>query len=173
MSLIIEAYGGYILKYIGHAILAFFTVNIIDDLYLPCVNAVNCARSMIKIVRQGINPILDQNGYPELSVRIGIGVGDQNAVLQYGWDIIRTLDTNKHKQIMKKPHYDIIGYTISVAVKMTGLTKPNRFIIGQLVYDALDEKQKSAFEVLNVGTDIWSYVGSRTGVTYSVYSSIA
>lgn len=172
MSLIIEAYGGYILKYIGGAILAFFTVNIIDDPYLPCLNAINCARSMIKIVRQGLNPILDQNGYPELSVRIGIDVGDQNAVLQYGWDIIHTLDTNKHKQIMKKPHYDIIGYTISVAVKMTGLAKPDQFIIGQLVYDTLDEKQKSAFEVLNVGTDIWSYVGSRTGVTYSVYSSI-
>ena len=173
MSLMIEAYGGYILKYVGDAILAFFTVNIIDDPYLPCVNAVNCARSMIKIVKQGINPILDQNGYPEMSVRIGIDVGDQNAVLQYGWDIIHTLDNNKHKQIMKKPHYDIIGYTMSVAVKMTGLAKPNRFIIGQLVYDALDEKQKSAFEVLNVSTDIWSYVGSRTGVTYSVYSSIS
>jgi adenylate cyclase len=171
MSLIIEAYGGYILKYIGDAILAFFTVNIIDDLYLPCVNAVNCARSMIKIVKHGINPILDQNGYPEMSVRIGIDVGDQNAVLQYGWDIIHTLDNNKLEQIIKKPHYDIIGYTISVAVKMTGLAKPNRFVIGQLVYDALDEKQKSAFDVLNVGTDIWSYVGSRTGITYSIYSS--
>ena len=66
-----------------------------------------------------------------------------------------------------------MGYTVSVAVKMTGLAKPNRFIIGQLVYDALDEKQKSAFELLNVGADIWSYVDSRTGVTYSVYSSIA
>jgi adenylate cyclase len=173
MSLIVEAYGGYILKYIGDAILAFFTVNIIDDPYLPCLNAINCARSMIKIVRQGINPILDQNGYSELGVRIGIDVGDQNAVLQYGWDIIHTLDNNKHKQIIKKPHYDIIGYTISVAVKMTGLAKPNRFIIGQLVYDVLDEKQKSAFQLLKVGADIWSYVGSRTGVTYSVYSSIA
>src|SRR2546422_2062900 len=60
MSLMIEAYGGYILKYIGDAILAFFSVNMIDDLYLPCINAVNCARSMIKIVKQGINPILDQ-----------------------------------------------------------------------------------------------------------------
>jgi hypothetical protein len=127
---------------------------------------------MIKIVKQGINPILDQNGYPEMSVRIGIDVGDQNAVLQYGWDIIHTLDNNKQKQITKKPHYDIIGYTISVAVKMTGLAKPNRFIIGQSVYDALDEKQKSAFEVLNVGTDIWSYVGNRTGVTYGLYSSL-
>ena len=173
MSLIVEAYGGYILKYIGDAILAFFTVNIVDDLYLPCVNAVNCARSLIKIVKQGINPILDQNGYPEISVRIGIDVGDQNAVLQYGWDIIHTSEKNKHKQTMKKPHYDIIGYTISVAVKMTGLAKPNRFIIGELIYDALDEKQKSAFERLNVGTDVWSYVGSRTGVIYSVYASIA
>jgi class 3 adenylate cyclase len=173
MSLTIEAYGGFILKYIGDAILAFFTVNIIDDLYLPCVNAVNCARSMIKIVKQGINPILDQNGYPEISVRIGIDVGDQNAVLQYGWDIIRASDNYKHRQIMKKPHYDILGYTISVAVKMTGLAKPNRFIIGELVYDVLDEQQKSAFELLNVSTDVWSYVGSRTGVTYSVYSSVA
>jgi adenylate cyclase len=171
--LIIEAYGGYILKYIGDAIIAFFTVNIKDELYLPCVNAVNCARSVIKIIENGINPILDQNGYPEMSVRIGIDVGDQNAVLQYGWDIIHTLDNNKHEQIMKRPHYDIMVYTVSVAVKMTGLAKPNRFVVGQLVYDALDEKQKLAFKVLNVGSDIWSYVGSRTGVTYSVYSSIA
>ena len=35
----------------------------------------------------------------------------------------------------------IMGYTISVAVKMTGLAKPNRFVIGQLVYDALDENK--------------------------------
>ncbi len=173
MSLIIEAYGGYVLKYIGDAILAFFTVSIIDEIYLPCINAVNCARSVIKIIQNGINPILDQNGYPEMSVRIGIDVGDQNAVLQYGWDIIHTVDNNKHEQIMKRPHYDIMGYTVSVVVKMTGLAKPNRFVVGQLVYDALDEKQKLAFKVLNVGSDIWSYVGSRTGVTYSVYSSIA
>jgi adenylate cyclase len=173
MSLIIEAYEGYVLKYIGDAILAFFTVSIIDEIYLPCINAVNCARSVIKIIQNGINPILDQNGYPEMSVRIGIDVGDQNAVLQYGWDIIHTVDNNKHEQIMKRPHYDIMGYTVSVVVKMTGLAKPNRFVVGQLVYDALDEKQKLAFKVLNVGSDIWSYVGSRTGVTYSVYSSIA
>jgi len=172
MSLLIEEYGGYILKYIGDAILAFFTVDTID-VYLPCVNAINCARSMTKIVKQGINPILDQNGYPEMSIRIGIDVGDQNAVLQYGWDIVQTSDSNsKNKQIIKKAHYDIIGYTLSVAVKMTGLAKPNRFVIGQLVYDALDEKQKSAFEILNVGADIWSYVNSKTGVTYGVHINI-
>ena len=58
MSITISAYGGYVLKYVGDAIMAFFLAN--DDKYLPCVNAVNCARSMIRIMREGINPILNQ-----------------------------------------------------------------------------------------------------------------
>jgi adenylate cyclase len=179
MSLIIEAYGGYILKYMGDAVLAFFPVNILHDPYLPCINAINCARSMIKVVEQGINPILDQYGYPEIGVRIGIDVGDQNAVLQYGWDITHTLNHDKsddnieNQKIVKSPHYDIIGYTVNVAVKMTGLAKPNRVAIGQLVYEVLDEKQKSAFEIQNVDTDVWSYVSNKTGSIYNVYTSIS
>lgn len=170
MSLIIEAYGGYILKYMGDAILAFFPVNIVDDPYLPCINAINCARSMIKVVQHGINPILEQYGYPEMGVRIGIDIGDQNAVLQYGWNIIENLENEQ--QLVKKEYYDIIGYTVNVAVKMTGLAKPNRFVIGQFVYDVIDEKQKSTFEILNLSNDVWSYVTNRTGAIYSIYSSI-
>ena len=83
MSITISAYGGYVLKYVGDAILAFFLAC--DDPYLPCVNAVNCARSMIKIIRQGINPILNQYDYPEMNVRVGIDLGE-NVVVQYGWD---------------------------------------------------------------------------------------
>jgi len=174
MSLIIEAYGGYNLKYMGDAILAFFPVNIVNDPYLPCINAINCARSMIKVVQLGINPILEQYGYPEMGVRIGIDIGDQNAVLQYGWDIHRSNDDNvQNQQIVKNPHYDIIGYTVNVAVKMTGLVKPNQVAIGQLVYETLDEKQKLAFEILNVGTDVWSYVSNRTGLIYSVYTNVS
>lgn len=179
MSLIIEAYGGYVLKYMGDAILAFFPVNIVDDPYLPCINAINCARSMIKVVQHGINPILEQYGYPEMGVRIGIDIGDQNAVLQYGSNIIESLinDSNncnlKHKQqLVKKEYYDIIGYTVNVAVKMTGLAKPNRFVIGQFVYDVINEKQKSTFEILDLSKDVWSYVSNRTGAIYSIYSSI-
>lgn len=166
MSLIIETYGGYVLKYMGDAILAFFPVNIIDNPYLPCINAINCARSMIKVVQHGINPILEQYGYPEMGVRIGIDIGDQNAVLQYGSNII------ERQQLVKKEYYDIIGYTVNVAVKMTGLAKPNRSVIGQFVYDVIDEKQKSTFEILDLSNDVWSYVSNRTGGIYSIYSSI-
>lgn len=72
------------------------------------------------VVQQGINLILDQNGYAEIGVRIGIDIGDQNAVLQYGWNIIHTLNSDNsthNQQIVKSPHYDIIGYTVNVAVK--------------------------------------------------------
>jgi adenylate cyclase len=97
----------------------------------------------------------------------------ENAVLQYGWDT-RLYDNNtQNQQIVKTPHYDIIGYTVNVAVKMTGLAKPNQVAIGQLVYEALDEKQKLVFEILNVGTDVWSYVNSRTGSIYSIYTNVS
>ncbi len=71
MSLMISAYGGYVLKYIG--------------VYARCINAVTCGCSMIKVISHGINPILNQYDYPELKVRIGIDAGT-NAVVQFGWD---------------------------------------------------------------------------------------
>ena len=43
-KLIIEAYGGYI--GMGDAILAFYPVNIVDDPYLQCINAINCVREV-------------------------------------------------------------------------------------------------------------------------------
>jgi len=177
MSMIIALYGGYVLKYIGDAILAFFITNSDnnkddtrqkqqDQLYLPCINAINCARSMIKVIENGINPILNQYDYPEMGVRVGIDVGEI-ALIQYGWDL-HILD---EKQIVKEPHHDILGYTVNVAVKMTSLAKPNGLVVGQSVYHILDEKQKSTFEILNINSDAWSYMDEKSGTVYQVYSS--
>jgi adenylate cyclase len=104
VALVIISYDGYVLKYVGDAVLGFFIVpnigqsengiieynnNKSDDQvnciykkvssnssYLPCINAINCARSIIKILDQAINPILNQYDYPEMSVRIGIDIGE-------------------------------------------------------------------------------------------------
>lgn len=175
MSTVIALYGGYVLKYIGDAILAFFITNSYGNkdnspykqqLYLPCVNAINCARSMIKVIENGINPILNQYDYPEMSIRVGIDVGE-TALIQYGWDI-HALDG---KQIVKEPHHDILGYTVNVAVKMTSLAKPNGLVIGQSVYDILDEKLKSTFEMVKVNSMSWNYRDEKTGDIYHVYMS--
>lgn len=169
MSLIISAYGGYPLKYVGDAILAFFVVDSSssDNLYLRCINAVECACSMIKVVCQGINPILNQYDYPELSVRIGIDVGE-NAVVQFGWDT-HTLDG---KIVLKDPHFDILGYTISIAAKMTAFAKPDQIVIGQLIYDILEDRQKATFRILPISPLIWDYMSNNTGGIYHMYGSI-
>jgi adenylate cyclase len=167
MSLIIAAYGGYVLKYVGDSVLAFFPVNL-EDKYLPCANAVNCARSMIKIIRAGLNPILNEYDYPEMGVRVGIDVGE-NVVVQYGWGT--RLMAVQDKREVKKPHFDILGYTISIATKMTTFAKDNQIVIGQVVYDLMDDSQKSTFKILPIGSEVWNYVSNNTGEIYGLYGS--
>ncbi|MDQ3972608.1 MAG: adenylate/guanylate cyclase domain-containing protein [Thermoproteota archaeon] len=167
MSLIIAAYGGYVLKYVGDSVLAFFPVNL-DDKHLPCVNAVNCAQSMIKIIRQGINPILNEYDYPEIAVRIGIDIGE-NVVVQYSWR--DNSSSAQSKDAIKQPHHDVLGYTISIAAKMTTFAQSNQIVIGQFIYDTLDDAQKSTFKALQVGSDVWSYVSNITGEIYRIYAS--
>src|SRR4029078_10234153 len=127
MSSLVTSYGGYVLKYVGDAVLAFFIVGSTpaseNQMYIPCMNAISCACSMIRVIRQGINPILQQSDYPELKVRIGIDVGE-NVVVQYGWDTFR----QDEKIVLKKPHLDILGYTISIASKITAIAQPDQII---------------------------------------------
>ena len=53
----------------GDAILAFFVVGPSSNNFdSPCINAVSCASSMIKVIREGIDPILNQYDYAELRV---------------------------------------------------------------------------------------------------------
>jgi adenylate cyclase len=198
---VIVSYGGYVLKYVGDAVLGFFLVpakyrfekdmfeydnnsgdhiNLINQrkdnlnsLYMPCVNAINCGRSILKILDQAINPILNQYGYPEMSVRIGIDIGE-NVVVQDGWDI-RKLQ-QPHNQgtddtaIIREPHFDIIGYSTNIAVKMTGLASANKIVIGQSIYDILDH-EKSSFKPLDVNPEVWKYIDDRTDALYRIYHS--
>lgn len=195
MSMMISAYGGYVLKYVGDGILSFFVVSPdLHNLSLSCTNAAHCARSMIRVLRQGVNPILNQYDYPEISVRIGIDVGE-NTVIQSGWDIhSREIqidserDTSKKilnmpnsdfgnndkndVMLLKKPIYDILGYTISITSKLTSFAKPDQIVIGQLVYESLDKAQKSIFRELRINTEVWNYVSNITGgQIYKIYGS--
>src|SRR5918995_2929646 len=153
MSVAVKAFGGYILKYVGDAILAFFVLpGNKTEAKAACINAVNCAKYMLRIAREAINPILNQYDCPEINLRIGLDIGE-NAIIQSGWDIhpdIRNrrknnknaiINHNKKQQhlLVKKPVYDILSYTISIAVKMTALAHPNHLVIGDPMYNLLDD----------------------------------
>jgi adenylate cyclase len=197
---VIISYGGYMLKYVGDAVLGFFVVNTKygfennmvsydnsndhanhtdqkdypNRTYIPCVNAINCSRSIIKILDQAINPILNQYGYPEMSVRIGIDIGE-NVVIQDGWDLHRVSQQNnkwtEETAIIREPHFDIIGYSTNIAVKMTGLAGANKIVIGQSVYNILD-CERSSFKLLDVNPEVWKYIDDRTNTLYRIYQSI-
>ena len=172
MSLIVKEFGGFILKYVGDAVLAFFVVPAHkSEAKAACINAVNCAKYMLRITREAINPILNRYNCPEMNLRIGIDIGE-NAIIQSGWDIHPNITnvekignniTKKEQPFIKKPVYDVLGYTTSIAVKMTALASPNHMVIGQLVYDVLDDDQKSVFQHLAISPEIWSYVNTNTG----------
>ena len=186
MTILISMYGGYVLKYIGDAVLAFFVVDTKNtkDSYdnenkakdrsnnndnfdsLSYSNVLSCAYTMIKVVQEGINPILNQNDYPDLKVRIGINFGEI-AVVKYGIDI-----DEYNNMVLKRPHLDLIGYTISIAVKMTSLAKPDHIVIGEDLFSMLEGKLKGAFKQLSITPDLWNYSTETTGKIYSIYENI-
>ena len=119
-----------------------------------------------------------------MNLRIGIDIGE-NAIIQSGWDIhpgmidVEDISDNniikkEQQQIsIKKPVYDILGYGISIAVKMTALANPNHMAIGQLIYDVLDDREKSLFQQLEFSPAIWSYANNNNEDNiYNVYTNM-
>jgi class 3 adenylate cyclase len=137
MSYLIAAYNGYVLKYAGNT-------------SIQCIRAVNCARSMLTITRYAINPVLRENGYPMLRIKIGIDVGE-NKIVRIGSSL------------------DLLGYTMSITAKIVELAKAWRVVIGKWVYDALPLDVKSMFRELKLSKYEWDYRDSREGKYYNLY----
>jgi adenylate cyclase len=183
-SLIISMYGGYVLKYVGDAVLAFFVIedessadienkkdiannDAVAPYSLQSSNVISCAYTMIQLIQKGLNPILNQYDYPELKVRIGIDFGEVG-VVQYGIDI----DKLDGKAILTRPHIDMIGPTISIAVKMTSIAKPDQIVIGQKLYDMLEDTPKKTFKRISGISNIWDYANRIGEGRYSLYGSL-
>src|SRR5215212_1272639 len=153
MTNTVRNYSGYVLKYVGDAIIAFFP-SVYNKL-LACDKAVQCANSMITVIKNGINPILNQYDYPELCVKLGIDEGE-NVIVQYGHD--------------KSSLIDILGYSMSITAKLTSLTNPNKITIDEDVYDILHPEIKSKFTEINYDIGDWKYVDKHTGRLYKLYT---
>ena len=153
MSSVVETYDGYVLKYLGDAVIAFFPPGF--NKYLTYDKAVRCGKSMINVLKHGINPILKNCDCPELDVKIGIEEGE-NVIVQYAYD--------------KSSQIDLLGYTMNVSAKITSLTGPSKVSVGEHVYDLLHPGIQAEFHELVYRTDEWKYVNLDTGKLYKVYT---
>ncbi|ABK77471.1 adenylate cyclase [Cenarchaeum symbiosum A] len=152
MAYVVRRYGGFVLKFVGDAVIAFFAGG--DSLRIADT-VVECAKSMITAVKDGINPILNQYDYPDLRIKVGIDHG-RALVVRYGADEARA-------------PVDLIGPVLNIAAKIQSHAKPGQVLIGIDVYDRLHPARQGSFEKIEwKGTD-WKYRSRRTGEIYGVY----
>jgi adenylate cyclase len=160
LSSVVKSYNGFVLKYVGDAIIAFFPS--IFNKYLSCDTAVQCAKSIINVIENSINPTLEKDkkyNYPKLAVKIGIDEGE-NLAIQYGFD--------------KSAPIDLIGYPINVAAKITSLTGPNKISVGNNVYKLLHRSLKLEFQEMQIQkeTNEWKYIDLKNNLlSYKVYTT--
>ncbi len=155
LSSVVKNYNGFLLKYVGDAVIAFFPSGY--NKYLSCDTAFQCANSMINTIEECINPILekDKAHYPKLAVKIGIDEGE-NLAIQYEFD--------------KSAPIDLIGYPMNVAAKMTSLTGPNKITVGNNVYKLLHPTLQSKFHKMKVIKETgWKYIDLENNLPYQVY----
>jgi adenylate cyclase len=160
LSSVVESYNGFVLKYVGDAVIAFFPSTF--NKYLSCDTAFQCANSIINVIENGINPIFEKDkkdNYPKLAVKIGIDEGE-NLAIQYEFD--------------KSSPIDLIGYPMNVAAKMTSLTGPNEISVGNNVYKMLHPTLQSQFHEMQIkkGTNEWKYIDLENNLLpYKVYTT--
>ena len=153
LSSVVESYDGFVLKYVGDAVIAFFPAGF--NKYLVCDKSFQCAKSMINVIENGINPIFEKDDYPKLGIKIGIDEGE-NVSIQYGYD--------------KSAPIDLIGYPMNIAAKITSLTGPNKISVGNNVYKLLHPSIQTKFHNMTLQENEWKYVDYITNSIYKVFT---
>ena len=154
--LVIIGHGGYVLKYVGDSVIGIFPAEF--NRKKACKNALKCARSILFIIRECINPILGENNLSSITVKIGLDYGPSLVIL-YG----------KHVDVAP---IDLIGPSISIASKITAAAQSNQILVGQSIYDifASDETFRNKFINFKLPDDKWNYVDRSSGKIYKLYS---
>jgi adenylate cyclase len=144
---------GYILKYVGDAVIVYFPI-VDNNFSVASNNAISCALNMVLVVEQGINPIFKEFGFPRLQIKIGIDSGE-SAIVEYAFNI-------------KNSHVDIIGYPMNIAAKITSVAPPNHLAIGIITFRNLDSKVEHRLR--KMGLENIEYVDYQTGDAYNILS---
>lgn len=132
ISQLIHCFGGYVLKYLGDGIIAYFpepnSIGMND-------NAIDCANSIKYFILNGLNNVLSNNGLPSLNFRIGLDSGEA-MILTVGSKNLKT-------------HKDLIGQTINLATKIQNLASPNQIMAGEATIRSAYFRYRTQFEKNN------------------------
>ena len=150
MSFAIEKHEGLVFKYVGDAIIAIF----VSDSDVACKHAIECGQDLVKTLKNSINSELIKKGIPRISIKLGIDYGDV-LVVSFGNNV------------------DLIGFSLSIASKITALASANTVLIGQCIFEQISRTQGFTRELYPSDYHVlkWNGVGNILGnMTYRIYS---
>jgi class 3 adenylate cyclase len=151
MALLVDKFNGFVLKYVGDGLIAYFPE---PNLIQMSDNAVDCAACMARMIVTGINPILKQRELPELSFRIGLDSGEA---------IIATIGADS-----VKVHKDLISETMNISAKIQAKAGTNQILIGESTAEALHTSWRKRIKKVELAD--WEYKNKTTGEVYPIYS---
>ena len=154
MAIAVKQHNGYTLKFVGDAVIGYF---IHKSALMASDNAISCAQNMIKIIEEGINPILNNYDYPDLYIKIGIDYGE-SMVMRYGKDKARS-------------HVDLLGPVMNIAAKVQNKAKPQQIMIGEDIFNKIHPTTQKNFDLKVWDEGSWNYRNRHTGKLYPVYAS--
>ena len=155
MAYVISQHDGFVLKFSGDAVIGYFIGK--GSSLQAADSAVGCAESMLKIVKKGINPILNkEENLPKLLIKIGIDFGPVT-VVQYGSD-------------KKNSSVDLLGPSLNMASKVQGIAKPNQIVVGHDVYERLHPTIQKPFKEITKEISGWKFTSKFGKKIYSVYA---
>lgn len=147
---IIPKFNGYVLKYTGDGLIAYFPEPSFiskNDL------AINCAVTMRSLIYRIINPIFKENNLPQIGVRIGLDAGEAYV------EVIGNPATKQHK--------DIIGKVVNLSTKIRVQAKPGEIYLGDTVERNLHTYWREICEPIKLNKK-WNY-RDKYGIIYKVH----
>ena len=142
VSQLIKCFGGYVLKFQGDGILAYFP----EPNYIGMNDsAIECAHAIKYFIVNGLNTILNFKGLPSIGVRIGLDSGEA-MIMIIG---------SKATKIQK----DLIGKTINLASKIQSLADPNQILAGEATIRNAYFRYREMFDKKEL-PDTWNYYKS-------------
>ena len=149
VSYVMEHFGGSVLKFVGDACIGYFPSSQNFD------NIVFCGESVVRVVRNAINPLLLQMGYAGIEVKVTSDYGP-HTIVRYGSD-------------RERSHVDIISATMNLAAKMQSVTRGGQMVIGNSLYKKLSDDLQQRFEKANLDQIKWNYHNLAEQKPYQLY----
>lgn len=150
MSELVPLFNGYVLKYTGDGLIAYFPE---PSFITMCDTGVSCAIAMRVLLTEALNPVLNRLDIPEISMRIGLDAGDA---------IVTVVGSPNAKQ-----HMDVLGQVINIATKIESRAHPGGICIGAILERNLHVTWRELFTPVELDEE-WPYF-DRNGNPYGVF----